>query len=111
MISDTESDQPSWLTAEEAADILRVHPTTIHSMCRRGELPALKTGRDWRISAKGLSEKAELGDVHGKLITQTAELAAEKAALLILEMLTYALNRELSHQQFNKAIGKPPSAR
>ncbi|MEI7834132.1 MAG: helix-turn-helix domain-containing protein, partial [bacterium] len=46
--------QPRWLTAEETAAILRVHISTIHDMCRRGQLVAMKTGRDWRISAAAL---------------------------------------------------------
>ncbi|MHB9132913.1 MAG: helix-turn-helix domain-containing protein [Armatimonadota bacterium] len=100
--TDTGSEQlPPWLTAEEAAAILRVHITTIHEMCRRGELPAMKAGRDWRISARGLEEKARLGDMHGRLIAETAELAARKAAQYVLEDLAGALNRELRHQQFD----------
>lgn len=93
---DTNAAQPVWLTAEEVAGLLRVHVTTVHELCRRGELPAIKAGRDWRVSARGLSEKAELGDVHNRLIQQTAALSAEKTAARVLASFADALTRELA---------------
>lgn len=100
----TDNTPTRWLTAEETAAILRVHVTTVHDMCRRGDLAAIKAGRDWRISARGLVEKAELGEMHYKLIHETAELAAEKTAQRIFEMLVSALSRELSRQNLPKAM-------
>jgi len=96
---DAQDNTRMWLTAEEAAEILRVHLTTVHSMCRRGELIALKVGRDWRISARGLDEKATHGDVHYKLVVETAELSAEKTATRVLAVISEALTRELSRQE------------
>lgn len=39
------------LTVEEAAAELRVHPATVRRMIRRGEIPAVKVGRLWRVDA------------------------------------------------------------
>ena len=37
------------LTIFEVAEILRVHPTTIYRLVRRGVLPGFKIGGNWRI--------------------------------------------------------------
>lgn len=37
------------LSADEAACLLKVHPKTIRSLARRGELPGRKVGRVWRF--------------------------------------------------------------
>lgn len=37
------------LTADEVADYLRVHLTTVRRWCREGELPAVKVGRSYRV--------------------------------------------------------------
>jgi excisionase family DNA binding protein len=38
------------LTVTEVAALLRTHSWVITRMCRRGVLPAIKVGREWRIS-------------------------------------------------------------
>jgi excisionase family DNA binding protein len=38
------------LTINEVAQILRMHPTTIYRLVKRGELPGFKIGGAWRIS-------------------------------------------------------------
>ncbi len=43
-------------TPEEAAELLRVHVNTVYKLLRNGNLPAAKTGRDWRISGVVLDE-------------------------------------------------------
>jgi excisionase family DNA binding protein len=43
-------DLPLVLTADEAAEILRVTVTTIKKMCADGRLPAAKVGRAWRLN-------------------------------------------------------------
>lgn len=40
----------TWLTVAEAADILRESPITTSRRCKRGDFPATKTGRSWRIN-------------------------------------------------------------
>ena len=37
------------LTAMEVATLLRIHPTTVYKMAKRGELPGFKIGSDWRF--------------------------------------------------------------
>ena len=37
------------LTAVEVATLLRIHPTTVYKMAKRGELPGFKIGSDWRF--------------------------------------------------------------
>ncbi|WP_460331335.1 helix-turn-helix domain-containing protein [Thermus oshimai] len=41
--------KPIYLTPEELADILRVHPETIRKSIRQGKIHAQKVGRLWRI--------------------------------------------------------------
>jgi excisionase family DNA binding protein len=38
------------LTLEEVAEFLRVHPTTIYRLLRKGKIPAFKVGSDWRFN-------------------------------------------------------------
>jgi excisionase family DNA binding protein len=38
------------LTAEELADFLRVHRSTVYRLLRNGQLPAFRVGSDWRFS-------------------------------------------------------------
>jgi len=58
-------DAVSWpvigMTVEEAADVLRVHPNTIRSLIKAGDLPARKVGVGWRISHKAVERWLEEG--------------------------------------------------
>ena len=40
---------PRWVSVDDAAELLSVHPTTLRRMLRRGELPAIRVGKLWRI--------------------------------------------------------------
>lgn len=41
---------PAFLTPQEYAELMGLHPKTVQRMCRMGELPAHKEGlRKWRI--------------------------------------------------------------
>jgi excisionase family DNA binding protein len=44
------------LTVEEVASILRAHTNTVYKMCRLGQLPAAKIGKEWRIDRGKLTE-------------------------------------------------------
>lgn len=46
----------SLLKVEEVAEILRLKPSTIRAMARRGDLPAIKLGRVWRFRKSSISE-------------------------------------------------------
>lgn len=44
------------LTAEEVAEKLKLHPNTVRKYARWGKLPAVKSGRVWRIEEKDLED-------------------------------------------------------
>jgi excisionase family DNA binding protein len=41
---------PLFLTSQEAAVVLRTTHRTVLEECRRGSLPAIKVGGDWKVS-------------------------------------------------------------
>lgn len=41
--------EPSWLTVDEYAEMMRLHPTSVARQCREGNLPAERVGGKWRI--------------------------------------------------------------
>jgi len=49
------------MTVEEAAEVLRVHPQTIRTLIKAGDLPARKVGVGWRISHKAAERWLEEG--------------------------------------------------
>ena len=40
------------MTVKELSAYLRVHPSTIYKLLRRGELPGFRIGTDWRFNAE-----------------------------------------------------------
>jgi excisionase family DNA binding protein len=42
------------LTVAEVAILLRLHPTTVYRLVKRGDLPGFKIGDNWRISSDAL---------------------------------------------------------
>jgi excisionase family DNA binding protein len=42
------------MTLEEVANYLRVHPSTIYRLVKRGKLPAFKVGSDWRFNQESI---------------------------------------------------------
>ena len=55
------------LTVEEAAELLRITPRTLKEWCRRGKVPCVKVGREWRLKASELEAwmKPEMHVVKG----------------------------------------------
>jgi excisionase family DNA binding protein len=47
------------LTALELAKYLRIHPTTVYKLAKRGELPAFKVGGDWRFNRASIEQWLE----------------------------------------------------
>jgi excisionase family DNA binding protein len=43
---------PRVMTVKELSSYLRVHPSTIYKLLRRGELPGFRIGTDWRFNAE-----------------------------------------------------------
>jgi excisionase family DNA binding protein len=50
------------MSAEEAAQVLQLHPKTVKRLAGEGTIPAMKIGRLWRFRASALDEwlRAEL---------------------------------------------------
>ncbi|MFP5328264.1 MAG: helix-turn-helix domain-containing protein [Acidimicrobiia bacterium] len=53
------------LTAEQAAQLLKVSTKTVLRLARQGELPAHKVGRSWRFSRAALLGCLDRGPVDG----------------------------------------------
>ena len=51
-----QGDMTSAMKIREVATYLRVHPSTIYRLLRRGELPAFKTGSDWRFNLEAIDQ-------------------------------------------------------
>jgi len=52
MASETKYSLPRVMTVKELSDYLRVHPSTIYKLLRRGELPGFRIGTDWRFNVE-----------------------------------------------------------
>ena len=46
--------RPTFLTTEEVLDYLKVNSRTIYRLIRRGDLPAVRIGRQWRFRQSDL---------------------------------------------------------
>lgn len=44
------------MTIEEVAEFLRFHPATVYRLVRKGGLPAVKVGKQWRLDSETLAE-------------------------------------------------------
>lgn len=42
------------LTVKELSSYLRVHPSTIYRLLKRGDLPGIRLGSDWRFSVDAI---------------------------------------------------------
>ena len=42
------------LTLEEVASYLRVHPSTVYRLLKKGQIPAFKLGSDWRFNVESI---------------------------------------------------------
>jgi excisionase family DNA binding protein len=50
------------LTIGEVAEMLRVHPTTVYRLLKRGDIPGFKIGGNWRVSVIALDRwMSEMG--------------------------------------------------
>ncbi len=47
-------DKPTLMTVEEAAQYLRLHPSTVYRLVRLRKLPAVKVGKQWRLDRETL---------------------------------------------------------
>jgi excisionase family DNA binding protein len=44
------------LTLQEVAKYLRVHPSTVYRLAKKGQIPAFKLGSDWRFNLESIDE-------------------------------------------------------
>ena len=42
------------LTVRELSNYLRVHPSTIYRLLKKGQLPGFKVGSDWRVNIEAI---------------------------------------------------------
>jgi excisionase family DNA binding protein len=55
-IAEVESEFEPLLDVTEAAKLLRIHPKTLRTKARQGEIPAKQIGKLWRFRASALNE-------------------------------------------------------
>lgn len=51
-----------YLTAEEVADALKLHPYTVRRLCREKKIPCFKFGGQWRFDKKDILRWAKKGN-------------------------------------------------
>lgn len=51
--------EKKYLTIEEVAEILRVNKRTVYRLAVKGEIPAIKLGKSWRINFEKLEQYLE----------------------------------------------------
>jgi len=44
------------LTLQEVAKYLRVHPSTVYRLAKKGQIPAFKLGSDWRFNLESIDQ-------------------------------------------------------
>lgn len=52
------------MTPEEVADYLRLNRETVYRNLRRGQLPGIKIGSQWRVSRSSLNKALDIIDLH-----------------------------------------------
>ena len=45
---------PRTMTVNDLCGYLRVHPSTVYKLLRRGELPGFRIGSDWRFTTEAI---------------------------------------------------------
>jgi excisionase family DNA binding protein len=66
-----------FLSADEAAVMLRMHPRTIRRLLSSAELPGARLGRQWRVSVAALEAYIESGNQ--KPVAASGKVHNEKA--------------------------------
>ncbi len=63
------TEQNAVMTVGEVSKFLRVHPSTIYRLLKRGRLPAFRVGSDWRFRRSEMEKWLENG---GRMIAESA---------------------------------------
>ena len=45
------------MTVRELADYLRLHKVTVYRLIRRGDMPAVRVGRSWRLRREDVEKR------------------------------------------------------
>jgi excisionase family DNA binding protein len=56
-MTDTAVDRAQLMTTREVAELLRLSPRTVRRLLRRGALPGVQVGRQWRVVARELDAR------------------------------------------------------
>jgi excisionase family DNA binding protein len=68
------------LTVQEVSTYLRVHPSTIYRMLKKGLLPAFRVGSDWRFTVEAIDKwRASVESGVRTRVTTTPESAESDA--------------------------------
>jgi excisionase family DNA binding protein len=43
------------LTIKELCDLLRIHPSTLYKLTKRGQIPGFRVGADWRFHRNAIA--------------------------------------------------------
>ena len=60
-----ESTRSTLMTIEEVSEYLRFHPSTVYRLVRRGQLPGVKLGKQWRFDRHALEDWLRVNTVGG----------------------------------------------
>jgi excisionase family DNA binding protein len=60
------------LTIRELSTLLRVHPSTVYKLVKRGQIPSFRVGREWRCRKDAIvlwMAERSLYSAHGRRVT------------------------------------------
>ena len=57
--------QRKLMTVQEVSEYLRVHPSTIYRLLKRGGLPGFRVGSDWRFQSEQIDRWLRESQEHG----------------------------------------------
>lgn len=72
---------PGFLTTAEVLGYLRINPRTIYRLIRRGELPAVRVGHQWRFRRSDLEAWLDAHQQAGSPTTLTAAARAAESSV------------------------------
>ena len=61
------AEQAKFYTAEEIANVLRLHPYTVRRLSRENKIPAFKFGGQWRFDKEAIDSLARVTHKKGNL--------------------------------------------